>query len=181
MTNSIVKAVSISSTHSFSKQNQASIRLITGLGVEGDAHSGKTVKHRSRMAKDPSQPNLRQVHLMHTELHNELAEKGFSILPGEIGENITTEGIDLLALPQNTLLKIGEQVVIQITGLRNPCHQLDDFQKGLMKAVLERDEEGKLIRKSGIMGIVLTGGFIHPGDAIQIEFPKQPHHPLAPV
>lgn len=174
----IVTAVSCSGTHSFSKSNQERIRLLAGLGVEGDAHLGKTVKHRSRVAKDPSQPNLRQVHLIHSELHDELLENGFTVSAGELGENVTTRGIDLLGLPTGTRLLIGETAEVEITGLRNPCVQIDRFRKGLMKAVLDRDEEGNLVRKSGVMGIVLKGGEVKPGDAIRMELPPRPHRPL---
>jgi MOSC domain-containing protein YiiM len=174
----IVTAVSSNATHGFSKPNRESIRLLAGLGVEGDAHLGRTVKHRSRVAKDPSQPNLRQVHLIHAELHDELQAAGFSVRAGQMGENVTTRGIDLLALPTGARLLIGESALVEITGLRNPCVQIDRFQKGLMKAVLDRDEEGNLIRKSGIMGIVLEGGEVRPGDAIRMEMPPEPHRPL---
>jgi MOSC domain-containing protein YiiM len=174
----LVTAVSRSSTHSFSKPNQESIRLLADLGVEGDAHLGATVKHRSRVAKDPSQPNLRQVHLIHAELHDELQEAGFTVTAGQLGENVTTRGIDLLNLPTGTRLRIGEEAVVEITGLRNPCVQIDRFRKGLMKAVLDKDEQGHLIRKSGVMGIVLNGGEVKPGDAIGIELPPEPHRRL---
>jgi MOSC domain-containing protein YiiM len=173
-----VTAVSRSGTHSFSKPNQDSIRLLAGLGVEGDAHMGETVKHRSRVAKDPNQPNLRQVHLIHSELHDELKEAGFTVSVGQLGENVTTRGIDLLGLPTGTRLMIGESAVVEITGLRNPCVQIDRFQKGLMKAVLEHDDEGNLVRKSGVMGIVLKGGEVKPGDTIKVELPPEPHRPL---
>lgn len=176
--NATVTAVSRSSSHSFSKPNHDSIRLLAGLGVEGDAHLGTTVKHRSRVAKDPNQPNLRQVHLIHAELFDELEAKGFSVAPGEMGENITTRGIDLLGLPKGARLLIGESAIVEVTGLRNPCVQIDRFRKGLMKAVLDKDGEGKLVRKSGIMGIVLQGGEVRPGHAIRIEMPPEPHRPL---
>lgn len=169
----IVKAVSKSPTHSFSKKNETSINLLKGLGIEGDAHCGATVKHKSRVAKTPELPNLRQVHLIHAELLAELSEKGFAVKAGELGENITTEGIDLLGLPKDTILKIGD-TQIGITGLRSPCSQIDRFQSGLMKAVLDKDNEGNLIRKSGIMGVVLEGGTIKAGDAIEIVLPKEP-------
>ena len=176
-----VTAVSRSSSHSFSKPICASIHLIEGLGVEGDAHSGKTVKHRSRVALDPSQPNLRQVHLIHSELHDELIEQGFNVAPGVMGENITTKGIDLLGLPRDSLLRIGDEAVIQITGLRNPCKQLDDYQKGLLSAVLDKTPEGELIRKSGVMAIVISGGTIKPDDSIKIQFPEEPYNKLERV
>ena len=175
-----ISSVHKSPTHSFHKYACEHITLLKGLGVEGDAHMGKTVKHRSRVRRDPSQPNLRQVHLIHAELFEELAEKGFTVTDGQMGENITTRGLDLLGLPTNTILHIGE-AQIQVTGLRNPCNQINGIQDGLMNAVLDKDEQGNLIRKSGIMGIVLEGGDIHPGDEIRIELPPKPHLPLAPV
>ena len=177
----IVTAVSASSIHGFSKPNRESIRLLAGLGVEGDAHLGTTVKHRSRVAKDPSQPNLRQVHLIHAELHDELREAGFNVSAGNMGENVTTRGIDLLGLPAGTRLRIGESAVIEVTGLRNPCVQIDRFQKGLMKAVLGKDEQGNLVRKSGIMAIVLEGGEVRSGDPIQVELPPGQHRRLEVV
>ncbi len=177
----IVTAVSRSGTHTMSKPNAASITLVSSLGVEGDAHQGETVKHRSRVAKDPSQPNLRQVHLIHAELHDELRDAGFTIAPGQMGENVTTRGVDLLALPVGTRLRLGESAVVEITGLRNPCAQLDGIQPGLMKATLDRDAAGNLIRKAGIMGIVLAGGVVCPGDVIQVELPRAPHQALGPV
>ena len=177
----IVTAVSRSATHSFSKPNHEVIRLLAGLGVEGDAHLGTTVRHRSRVAKDPSQPNLRQVHLIHAELHDELRHAGFDVAAGAMGENITTRGIDLLGLPTGARLLIGKSAVIEVTGLRNPCVQIDRFRKGLMKAVLGKDEDGNLVRKSGIMGIVIEGGDIRPGDAVRAELPAGPHRPLQVV
>ncbi len=172
-----VTAVSRSAAHTFSKQNEGSIRLLAGLGVQGDAHMGGTVKHRSRVARDPSQPNLRQEHLLHAELHEELRAADFSVSAGQMGENITTQGIELLALPSGTRLHLGETAVVEVTGLRNPCPQLDRFQPGLMAAVLTRDQNGKLIRKAGVMGIVLVGGDIKPGDRIGVELPPKPHRP----
>jgi len=177
----IVKSVSKSKTHTFSKMNCNTITLIKGLGVEGDAHMGTTVKHRSRVAKDPNQPNLRQVHLIHSELFDELEKKGFSVQNGEMGENITTAGIDLLSLPKDTLLSIGATSKIKITGLRNPCKQIDSIQKGLMNAVLDKDDQGNLIRKAGIMGIVLESGKINIGDNIIVELPPKRHVKLERV
>lgn len=176
-----VVSVSLSPTHTFSKQNQASIRLLAGLGVEGDAHMGETVKHRSRVAANPNQPNLRQVHLIHSELLSELRERDFEVEAGQLGENILTYGIDLLALPTGTRLTIGSDAVIEITGLRNPCAQIDNFQKGLQAAVLDRDPEGNLVRKAGVMAIVLQGGEVKPNDPIQVELPPEPHRPLERV
>jgi len=177
----LVTAVSCNAAHGFSKTNRESIRLLAGLGVEGDAHLGRTVKHRSRVAKDPSQPNLRQVHLIHAELFDELQSAGFSVCAGQMGENVTTRGIDLLSLPAGTRLLIGGTALVEITGLRNPCVQIDRFRKGLMKAVLDRDGDGNLIRKAGVMGIVVEGGEVRPGDAIRTELPPGPHRPLTCV
>jgi MOSC domain-containing protein YiiM len=176
-----VLAVSARSGHHFSKTPALSIRLLTGLGVAGDAHMGEMVKHRSRVRRDPTQPNLRQVHLIHAELFAELRVKGFVVRPADLGENVTTDGIDLLALPSGTRLHLGESAVVEITGLRNPCIQIDTFQKGLMAATLDKDAEGNLIRKAGVMGIVLSDGDIRPGDAIRVELPAEPHYPLQPV
>ena len=177
----LVTAVSRSATHTMTKPNDEYIRLLEGLGVEGDAHLGTTVKHRSRVKRDPTQPNLRQVHLIHAELHDELCAEGFELVAGQMGENITTRGIDLLGLPAGTRLHIGDTAVIQVTGLRNPCAQLDDIQKGLMAATLDRDADGNIIRKAGVMAIVLTGGEVRPNDPIRVELPAEPHTPLAPV
>lgn len=171
-------AVGCDVVHSLSKPNRDSIRLLTGLGVEGDAHLGKTVKHRSRVAQDPTQPNLRQVHLIHAELHDELQDAGFTIFAGQMGENITTRGINLLALPTGTRLHIGNSAVVEVTGLRNPCVQLDRLQPGLMKAVLSYDEHGNLIRKAGIMGVVDAGGMVRPRDEVCVVLPTKPHQPL---
>jgi MOSC domain-containing protein YiiM len=142
---------------------------------------GETVKHRSRVRVDPTQPNQRQVHLVHAELHDELKAAGFEVHPGDIGENITTSGIDLLALPTGTVLRIGQTAVLRITGLRNPCTQLDGFQQGLTAAVLDRDAEGRVVRKAGVMSVVVAGGEVVPGDPIAVELPQPPHLPLAPV
>jgi MOSC domain-containing protein YiiM len=157
------------------------IRLIAGIGVEGDAHAGVTVKHRSRVARDPTQPNLRQLHLLHAELFDELAAKGFRLSPGDIGENVTTRGLDLLALPRGARLRLGETAVVEVTGLRNPCVQLDRFRPGLMAATLDRDADGALVRKAGVMAIVLEGGEVAPGDPVAVELPPAPHAPLDPV
>src|SRR5262249_27249457 len=159
---------------------QDSIALVAGLGVDGDAHSGKTVKHRSRLAKFADHPNLRQLHLIHAELHDELRGRGFNLAPGQMGENVTTRGIDLLGLPTGTRLRLGGDAVAEVTGFRNPCAQLDTTRPVLMKATLDRDEDGNLIRKAGIMPIVLAGGEVRPGDPIVIELPPEPHTPLAP-
>jgi MOSC domain-containing protein YiiM len=177
----VVEAVSRSAAHTLTKLGQVSIRLLAGHGVEGDAHMGATVKHRSRVARDPQQPNLRQVHLIHAELHDELRSGGFPVRAGEMGENITTRGINLLGLPRGTRLRLGTDAVVEITGLRNPCAQLDRIQPGLMAAVLDRDAAGNLVRKAGVMAVVLAGGEVRPADAISVELPPEPHEPLAPV
>lgn len=171
-------AVSRDSTHGFSKAPADRVTLLAGLGVDGDAHAGVTVQHRSRVAADPTQPNLRQVHLMHAELFEELREQGFDVRPGQLGENITTRGLDLLALGRGTLLRIGATAVVEVTGLRNPCAQIDGFMPGLLKAVVYRGVDGSLVRKAGIMGVVRTGGEIAPGDFITAEAPDRGHEPL---
>jgi MOSC domain-containing protein YiiM len=180
MTAPRIIAVCKSPGHTMTKPRSDRVRLIEGFGIEGDAHAGVTVKHRSRAAKDPTLPNLRQVHLIHAELFDELKAKGFSVDPGQMGENITTAGIDLLSLPRGTRLRLGEQAVVELTGLRNPCSQIDGIQQGLMEAVLERRSTG-LVRKSGVMAIVLASGEVKPDDRIEIELPAQPHEPLKPV
>lgn len=181
MSTPFVTAVSSSPTHSMAKSVQLMIRLVAGLGVAGDAHMGETVKHRSRVARDPTALNLRQVHLLHAELHDELAAQGFHLASGQMGENITTRGIDVLALPTGAQLHIGRSAIVKITGLRNPCSQLNKIQAGLMDATLGRAANGDLIRKAGVMGIVLASGDVQPGDAIRIEHPTGPHQPLLPV
>jgi MOSC domain-containing protein YiiM len=181
MPTAVVAAVSRDPAHSFSKPARGSIMLVAGLGVEGDAHAGRLVQHRSRIARDPSAPNLRQVHLIHAELHDELNLLGYGVAPGDMGENITTRGLDLLGLPSGARLRLGAQAVVEVTGLRNPCTQLDGFRPGLMRAVLDRDEDGGLVRKAGVMAIVLAGGQVRPGDPIGIDLPGVPHAPLRPV
>ncbi len=176
-----VAAVSSNGEYSFTKPNRPSITLLAGLGVEGDVHAGVTVKHRSRVAQDPTQPNLRQVHLIHEELFAEVAEAGFTVAPGQLGENVTTRGIDLLTLPVGTLLRLGDEAVVEVTGLRNPCLQIDNFQQGLLKQVVGRDAAGDVVRKGGIMSIVRTGGVVRPGDTIGVELPTEPHRPLERV
>jgi hypothetical protein len=176
-----VLSVSLRAGHTFSKDVAPRIRLVAGFGVEGDGHYGETVQHRSRVRANPLQPNLRQAHLIQAELFDDLRVKGFEIVAGDLGENITTRGIDLLALPSGTILRIGAQARIELTGLRNPCQQIDSFQEGLATAVLERTVDGRLIRKAGVMGIILTGGDIMPGDSIGVDLPPEPFRPLEPV
>ncbi len=172
----VVTAVSVSAGHTMRKPNAAAIRLLEGLGVEGDAHNGTTVRHRSHVRRDPTKPNLRQVHLIHAELHAELAEQGFAgLAPGQMGENVTTAGIDLLGLPVGTKLHLGDAAIVEVTGLRNPCAQLDGIQPGLMKATLDRDADGNVVMKSGIMSVVLAEGEVRPGDPVGVELPPEPH------
>jgi MOSC domain-containing protein YiiM len=173
-----VIAVSANAHYDFSKPQTDHITLLAGLGVLGDVHCGVTVKHRSRVAKDPSQPNLRQVHLMHTELFNELGTQGFNIRPGQLGENITTQGLDVLGLPTGTLLHFEQGAVVRVTGLRNPCGQLDNFAPGLKAATLGRRSDGQIIRKAGVMSVVLTGGRVQAGDSIAVVLPDGEHAPL---
>lgn len=158
-----------------SKSPAPSIQLLAGLGVQGDAHLGATVQHRSRVAQDPTQPNLRQLHLMMGELHDELQAGGFGVVAGSMGENVVTRGLDLLALPRGTRLHLGAKAVAEVTGLRNPCAQLDGLQPGLMAAVLGRDAHGGLIRRAGVMAIIVNGGGVRPGDSIRAELPPPPH------
>jgi MOSC domain-containing protein YiiM len=176
-----VLAVSRDAEHRFSKANQQSIRLLAGLGVEGDAHLGATVQHRSRVARDPTQPNLRQVHLIHAELFDDLRTAGYTVAPGDLGENITTSGLALLDLPTGTRLRLGPDAVVEVTGLRNPCLQIDAFRSGLLREVVGRDETGAVVRKGGVMGVVVVGGVVRPGDAIAVELPAPPHRPLEKV
>jgi len=178
VTSSIV-AVSSSAKHSFSKPNRPSIRLVAGVGVAGDVHSGQLVKHRYLVRRDSTQPNLRQVHLIQQELFASLAEQGHVVEPGQLGENVTTRGTDLLALPTGTVLRLGADAVIELTGLRNPCAQIEEFQDGLMALLRFRDSEGNDVRIAGVMGVVLAGGEIRPGDPIEIETPPLPHQPLS--
>jgi len=173
-----IVSVSLSSQHSFSKLRVASIKLIAGEGVSGDAHAGSTVKHRGRVAVDPTQPNLRQVHLLHAELFDELSARGFRVAAGDIGENITTRGVALLQLPRRAQILFPSGAVVEITGLRNPCGQLDRFCPGLMNALLERKEDGTIVRKAGVMTTVLKGGNVTVGDTFEIVLPPEPHAAL---
>lgn len=177
----VVTAVSRSPRHRFSKDQEPEVRLVEGIGVEGDAHAGVTVQHRSRKRWTPHLPNLRQVHLMHAELFEELAADGYAVEPGQLGENITTRGVDLLALPVGTRLRLGQEAEVELTGLRNPCVQLDRFADGLMAAVLDRDADGGLVRKAGVMSVVVTGGVVRPGDPVKVVLPPEPRRPLEKV
>lgn len=177
----MVVAVCRGRGHHFSKPVVDGITLLAGLGVEGDAHAGVTVQHRSRVVADPTQPNLRQIHFIHAELHDELRERGYAVEPGQLGENVTTRGLDVLALPRGTVLRLGTDAVVEVTGLRNPCNQINDFRPGLLGKVLCRDADGRVIRKAGIMGIVRRGGAIRAGDRIRVDLPDGPHLPLERV
>lgn len=176
-----VVAVSRDAEHRFSKANEPQIVLIAGVGVEGDAHAAVTVQHRSRVAADPAQLNLRQVHLLHAELHDELNAKGYDVGPGQLGENVTTRGVDLLGLPRGTRLHLGDDAVVEVTGLRNPCRQINTFRRGLMKVLLQRGADGQVRRKAGIMAVVVRGGLVRPGGSIGIVLPSEPHSALEPV
>lgn len=176
-----ITAVHSRADHAFSKDARAQIELVAGYGVRGDAHYGVNVKHRSRVAKNPHQPNLRQVHLLHEELFAELRQSGFEISPGQMGENITTRGLDILALSTGTRLRLGDDAIVQLTGLRNPCYQIEDFRKGLLAAVLDRGQDGSLIRKAGVMCTVIAGGFVRAGDAIVVIHEPSPRAALQPV
>lgn len=177
----VVVAVSRSDGYTFSKPQEPAIRLVAGLGVEGDVHAGELVRHRGRVKRDPTVPNLRQVHLMHDELHEQLRAEGFDVNAGQLGENVTTRGVDILGLPQGTLLHLGSEAVVEVTGLRNPCQQIEDFRTGLLKRVLRRSPDGGVVRLAGIMSVVRSGGDVRPGDPIRIELPVEPHAPLEPV
>ena len=177
-----VHAVSLSPRHGFSKSPQLAIRLLAGEGVEGDAHCGRTAQHLYRMRQDPTQPNLCQVHLLAREFLDELAAKGHAAGPGDLGENVLTTNLDLLALPLGAVLRLGSEAVVEVTGQRTPCSQIDGFQRGLQQHCWgPRDAANKRTRRAGIMGIARTGGLVHPGDAITIELPSKPHSPLPAV
>ncbi len=176
-----VVAVSAGPAHRFSKQTRTAITLVAGIGVDGDAHAGATVQHRSRVRRDPTQPNLRQVHLFSAELHDELRSAGFDLGPGDIGENVTTSGVDLLALGRGSLLHLGRDAVVELTGLRNPCRQLDSFRPGLMRATLGRDDAGAVLRRAGVMGVVVEGGVVTAGDPVRVALPPGPFQSLGPV
>ncbi len=174
----MVISVARSPEHGFSKVSTDSVRLVAGFGVEGDAHAGATVQHRSRVAADPTQPNLRQVHLLQRELLVEATGAGYAVGPGDLGENILTDGIDLLGLPRDTLLRIGPHAVVRVTGLRNPCWQIDAFRKGLLALAVRRDAHGRVVRRAGVMGVVTADGVVAPGDPVRVELPAPPHRAL---
>ncbi len=176
-----VTSVNVSAVHDFSKSPQPEIRLLEGLGVEGDAHCGTTVKHRSRVRRNPSDPNLRQVHLLQSELFDEVAQNGHPLRAGDMGENVTTTGIDLLALPRDTVLRLGDTAEVRLTGLRNPCWQIDSFQQGLLKHMLGVGEHGRIVRRAGVMAVVRRSGPVRAGDHVGVVLPDLPHHRLDKV
>lgn len=177
----VVEAVCSDAEHRFSKQPRDRVELLTGLGVAGDAHGGATVQHRSRLRRDGQRPNLRQVHVLHAELLDQLRGRGFHVAPGSIGENVLTRGVHLLALPTGTRLRLGADAVVELTGLRNPCRQLDAYERGLTAAVLDRDAQGRLLRLAGVMTVVSNGGEVRPGDPVHVTLPAEPHRALEPV
>ena len=177
----LVTGLAAAPRHRFSKEPVTEVRLVAGHGVEGDAHAGATVQHRSRKRWRPQDPNLRQVHLLATELLEELQDKGYDVGPGRLGENVTTSGVDLLALPTGTVLRLGDEAEVEVTGLRNPCVQIDRFSPGLLGEVLGRDEGGAVVRRAGVMGVVLCSGEVRVGDPLTVVLPPEPHTPLAPV
>lgn len=177
----LVTGLALASRHRFSKEPVTEVRLLAGLGVQGDAHAGETVRHRGRRRRRPQEPNLRQVHLLASELLDELRAKGYDVAPGRLGENVTTSGVDLLALPTGTVLRLGDQAQVQVTGLRNPCVQLDRYSTGLMAELLDRDDDGAVVRRAGVMGIVVSSGTVRIDDPLTVVLPEEPHHPLGPV
>jgi MOSC domain-containing protein YiiM len=182
MTGGRITAVSRHEEYAFSKPNHSSLTLLAGIGVEGDVHAGETIRHQFRMTYEPDLPNLRQVHLMHEELFDELALKGYEVSAGQLGENITTRGVDLLGLPTGTLLRLGDQAVLEVTGLRNPCAKINDFQQGLLGEMFAIDPgSGEFTFKAGIMAVVRAGGTVRPGDPVVAELPAPPHRPLERV
>jgi len=181
MTAPVVVGLARDGEHRFSKRPVAELTLIEGQGVAGDAHCGERVQHRSRVARDPTQPNLRQVHLIQTELLEEMTAKGLPLSPGDMGENVTLRGLNLLSLPQGTVLHLGAEAVIRLTGLRNPCAQIEAFRPGLLAEMLPRDAEGRVTRRAGVMAVVLTGGVVRLADAVTVDLPEGPHLPLVPV
>jgi len=177
----LVTGLAVAPRHRFSKEPVTEVRMVAGHGVEGDAHAGATVQHRSRKRWRPREPNLRQVHLLAAELLEELRGKGYDVAPGRLGENVTTSGVDLLALPTGTVLRLGDEAEVEVTGLRNPCVQIDRYSEGLMAEVVGRDGAGEVVRRAGVMGIVLRSGTVRVDDPLAVVLPAAPHHPLRPV
>ena len=177
----VVAGLAKDGQHRFSKVPQEQVVLVEGHGVEDDAHAGTTVQHRSRVAADPSQPNLRQVHLLAAEFLDDARQHGYDVGTGDLGENVLTSGVDLIALPRDTLLHLGPDAVVRVTGLRNPCAQIDGFRTGLLRLAVGRDDAGEVVRKAGVMGVVVAGGVVRVGDPIAVVTPPEPHHRLERV
>jgi len=163
-------SVNSDDAYRFSKIARQSVRLVEGHGIEGDAHAGRFVKHRYQAKKEPLTPNRRQVHLIQSELFEEMRGFGFIIEPGDLGENVTTVGIDLLALPLGAQLHLGESAVVELTGLRMPCGLIDKFQTGLKRSMIVRTPRGVTFR-AGVLGIVTSSGDVRPGDLVRAELP----------
>ncbi|WP_380168742.1 MOSC domain-containing protein [Jannaschia sp. R86511] len=176
-----VEAVHRSGQHEFSKAREDQVDLVAGLGVAGDCHAGAQVQHRSRVRRDPTQPNLRQVHLVAGELLDELAAAGHDVGPGDLGENVTTRGVDLLGLATGATLRLGPDALVTVTGLRNPCRQIEAFSTGMLARVAHRDHDGTVVRRAGVMGVVVLGGTVSPGDQVLVAPPPGEPVPLAPV
>lgn len=172
-------AVSVDGKHRFSKTSRPSIALTSGHGIEGDAHYGPFVRHRYLARRDPSAPNLRQVHLIPSELFDALRTSGYEVHPGDLGENIATVGLALESLPLGTILLLGASATLQLTGLRTPCVLIDRFKSGLRKR-LEGDAARPRFR-AGVMATVTKGGDVSPGDRIRTVLPAPPHQALPPL
>jgi MOSC domain len=166
-----VVAVAADRGHRFSKPTRDRIVLLEGHGVEGDAHAGPFVRHRYLARRRPRVPNLRQVHLIPSELFRSLSEAGFEVAAGDLGENITTTGLDLERMPLGTLIEFGLMAMIELTGLRTPCVLIDRFQAGLKRQVLSSDETGPPF-KCGVLGVVRSGGPVAAGDAARARLPS---------
>jgi MOSC domain-containing protein YiiM len=171
-----VVAVASKEKHEFSKRTRHAITLVEDHGVEGDVHAGRVIQHRYLAKKMPVMPNNRQVHLIASELFTELGLSGFNVSPGELGENITTAGLDLTNLPLGTRLRLGSSAVVEITGLRTPCSLIDRFQKGLKRAMIMKHEQPRF--RCGVLGVAKATGKIAPGDPIIVELPSFSLQPL---
>ena len=141
--------------------------------MEGDAHAGPFVRHRHLARRHPKMPNLRQVHLIPSELFQALRADGYELRPGDLGENILTAGLDLEALPLGTILKLGAEAAIELTGLRTPCVLIDRFKPGLKRRMLV-EEYGRPRFRCGVMAVVRSSGRISTGDAIAVRLPSEP-------
>ena len=177
----IVVAVSLNPKHTFSKLPQLSIHLLAGLGVEGDAHCGSTVRHRYLVRRNPAAPNRTQVHLLEAEFLEALATDAPNFPafhPGDFGENILTRSIRLISLPLGTRLHLGPTAIVELTGLRSPCKQMNTLRPGLMKASFV---PGTRRHRAGVMAVVLEAGTLSAADTIHVELPPEPHIALRPV